>query len=500
MKKIFIFLLSIGLSACMMGPDFHPQAAPQTQRYTASPLPKKTVATKGRAGKSEEFMLGKNVEKDWWEIYHSKEINCLVSEGIRHSPNIKAARATLRQAYDNYKAQFGTLLLPTITGQFSGVRERFSGEEFGDTQSRSNTLFNLFDATTSLSYTLDIWGGLRRQVEAAHANVDFERYELLAAYLAITSNIVTAAITASSLQAQIDATQALIQAFSEQLNILQKQFELGAISKANVLTQQTLVEQTKATLPPLQKSLAQTNNALAVLTGRLPSETKIPTIRLNKLFLPEELPVALPSVLVRQRPDIQASEALLHVATANIGAATANLFPQLTISAMYGFESNILSNLIQPIHNIWNYGANLGQTFFQGGALVSQRRAAIAAYQNAFQQYQQTVLTAFQNVADTLKAIEYDAKAYRANVLAETAARNNLNLIQGQYRLGGVDYLSLLNAEQQYQQTLINRIQAEAARFADTAALYQALGGGWMTCQECISQLAHKPVTNIKKS
>ncbi len=484
MRNFLLLLVFSILSACMMGPDFHPPAAPPTQKYTKKPLPTKTVATKGEAGKSEEFIIGQHVENDWWEIYHSKEINYLVNEGIRHSPNILAARATLRQAYDNYKAQFGTLLLPQITGQFSGERQQFSGQEFGDTQSKSNSMFNLYDATVSLSYTLDIWGALRRQVEASRANVDFEKYELIAAYLTLTSNIVTNAITASALQAQIDATKSLIEAFSSQLNILQKQFELGGISKEIVLTQETLVDQTKATLPPLEKNLAITQHSLAVLIGKLPSETTIPLIDLKKLHLPEKLPVTLPSTLVRERPDIQASEALLHVASANIGVATANLFPQLTISAMWGYESEILSNLINPINNIWNYGANLGQTLFQGGALISQRRAAIAAYQNAFQQYRQTVLTAFQNVADSLRAIEYDAKAYQANVNAENSASENLRLIQGQYRLGGVDYLALLTAEQQYQQTVIARIKAETARYADTAALYQALGGGWIRCEE----------------
>lgn len=482
MRNFLLIIASSMLSACMMGPDFHPPAPPPTQHYTAKPLPNKTVATKGQAGKSERFIIGENVKKDWWEIYHSPTINGLVEEGIHHSPNILAARATLRSALENYKAQFGTLLLPEITGQFSGERQRFSGQEFGDTKSKANTLFNLYDATVSINYTLDIWGGMRRQVEAARANVDFEKYELLAAYLTITSNIVTTAITASALQAQIDATESLIQAFSSQLSILQKQFELGGISQESVLTQKTLVEQTKATLPPLQKNLAAADHSLAVLIGKLPSEAKIPRIDLKKLYLPEKLPVALPSILVRQRPDIQASEALLHAASANIGAATANLFPQLTISATWGYESTILSDLINPKNNIWNYGTNLGQTIFKGGALVSQRKAAIANYENAVQQYRQTVLTAFQNVADVLRAIETDAKTYQANVAAEKAAEDNLRLIQGQYKLGGVDYLALLIAQQQYQQTVVARIKTEATRYADTADLYQALGGGWMTC------------------
>jgi NodT family efflux transporter outer membrane factor (OMF) lipoprotein len=471
----------------MMGPDFHPPAGPHTQKYTAKPLPKKTVQTKGNAGKAQVFVLGEALQKDWWEIYHSPEINDLIAKGIRHNPNIKAAKANLRQAYENYKVQFGTLLLPNVAGQFDAQRQRFSGQEFGNVT--TNNLFNLYNTTVNISYTLDIWGGLRRQVEAARAQVDYERYELIAAYLTLTSNIVTTAITTAALKAQIEATHALIAAFTGQLKILKGQFELGGISKENVLTQETLVAQTIATLPPLEKSLAQNKHALAVLIGKLPSEAEIPEIDLKKLNLTETLPLSLPSMLVRQRPDVQASEALLHVASANIGVATANLFPQLTLNAFYGFESVVLSDLIKPINNIWSYEATLSQTLFKGGALVSQRKAAIAAYEVAFAQYRQTVLTAFQNVADALRAIEFDAQAYKAYVKAETSARNSFNLIKGQYHLGGADYLSLLNAQQQYQQTVINRIQAEALRFSDTAALYQALGGGWIHCEAQCSNI-----------
>lgn len=473
----------IAVSACMVGPDFHSPAAPQTPQYTNGHLPKKTVNTPstGKAGAAQHFNYGENIPAYWWELYHSKELNQLIQAGLDHSPTLVAAKATLRQAKENLRAQWGTLLLPSANMQAGYQRTRFSGQQFG---TPGSTLFDLFSAQVSVAYNLDVFGGLRRQVETYRAQVDYQGYELLAAQLTLTSNIVVTAINIASLKSQIKTTRYLIKLQSNQLDIMNKQFKLGGLSKVDVLTQLTLVEQTKATLPPLEKSLAQSNDAMAVLIGCLPSESNLPDIRLANLTLPKNLPLSLPSNLIRQRPDIQAADALLHQATAQIGVATANLLPSFPINALYGYQSNILNDLFTKFRNTWSYGTTPTQILFQGGALLAQRRAAIAAADVALAQYRQTVLQAFQNVADSLRAIEADAKELRAQNAAEQAALENLNLTDQQFKLGGVNYILLLNAQQQYQQAIINRIQAEAARYTDTAALFQALGGGWWNCKE----------------
>jgi NodT family efflux transporter outer membrane factor (OMF) lipoprotein len=348
-------------------------------------------------------------------------------------------------------------------------------------------VFNLFNASVNVSYTLDVFGGLRRQIEALGAQVDNQQFELMAAYLSLTANIVTTAVTVASFQAQIQATHSLLSAQEKQLAIIKKQFFLGGLSRNEVLTQETLVAQTRATLPPLEKSLAQSRHALLALVGEYPDQP-LPRIQLDAIDLPRALPLSLPSMLVRQRPDVRASQALLHAASAQIGVATANLFPQVTLSGADGWQSLVLPSLINPANKIWNITADITQPIFHGGALLAQRRAAIAAYDLAAAQYKQTVIQAFQNVADTLRALETDARSLRAQRQAEISAKHSLQLITQQYRLGGVSYLDLLNAQQQYQQTKISRIKAQAIRYSDTAALFQALGGGWWNKAWCVKE------------
>jgi len=332
----------------------------------------------------------------------------------------------------------------------------------------------------NVSYTLDLFGGARRELEALQSQVDFQRFQLEAAYLTITSNIVTTAVREALLRAQLSATQEIISAEARQLDIIEMQFQLGGAARSDVLAQRTQLAQTRATLPPLQMALAQTRHLLAVLMGRLPSEAvNLPQFTLDGLQLPIELPVSLPSSLVRQRPDVRASEALLHAANAEIGVATANLYPQLTLTGSYGSESSTAATLFRSGSAVWSLSGGLLFPLFHGGELNAKRRAAVAVFDQASAQYRQTVLQAFQNVADVLRALEADANALKAQSDAAASARDLLELTQKQFQLGSVSYLSLLNAERAYQQTRISLVQAQAARFSDTAALFQALGGGW---------------------
>lgn len=473
------------LIGCMVGPNFRSPPLPPVTSYTKSPLPKKTVRIyeAGKAGKAQYLLSGQDIPAEWWMLFHSKEVNKLVECGLANSPNLAAAEATLKQAQETLNAQIGNLLFPAVTAQVGGMRQRFSESTIGG--GNNSNLFNLFNASINVSYTLDVFGGSRRQIEALCAQVDYNHYLLIASYLSLTSNIVTTAVTIASLQAQITATQHLIDAEKKQLVIIEKQLQLGGVSSENVLSQQTLLAQTRALLPPLEKNLAQSRHALAVLIGFFPSQSELPKINLDKLNLPAHLPLSLPSKLVCQRPDVQAQEALLHAASAQIGVATANLFPQFTLTGNYGWISTVPNQLLSITTNTWAYGGQLLQPLFKGGSLLAQRRAAIDAYVAADAKYRQTVLQAFQNVADSLHALHDDARAFRAQKQAEVAALRTFNLTQKQYRLGATSYLSLLNAEEKYQQTTINRIQAQAARYTDTVALFQSLGGGWWN-RECI--------------
>jgi len=459
-----------------VGPDFETPLPPQTDSYTESALPEKTVETKGPGGQTQFFVEGMDIPGCWWTLFHSKSLNALIQRALINSPNLQAAQAAFRQAEANLQVSVASLF-PFVNIQLTPERQRFNPAIF-DVQSQPVT-FNLYNATTNVSYTLDLFGAIRRQIESSEAQVDYQIFQVEATYLTLTSNVVTAAITEASLRAQLQATEALIVAQERVLNITEKKFDLGGASRLEVLAQETQLAQTRATLQPLRNALSKTRHALAVLMGDLPSESCLPSFNLNDLKLPTDLPVSLPSDFVRQRPDIRASEALLHSAGAQIGVATANLFPQITLTGSYGFLSDRLKTLFEHNSNIWDITANLLQPIFQGGALVAKREATIAAFEQAFAQYKQTVLQAFQNVADTLRALEIDAEQLQVQTEAETAASKTLALTETQYKLGAVSYLSYLDAERQYHQASIGRIQAQAARYADTAALFQALGGGW---------------------
>lgn len=476
------------LSACLVGPDFAPPEPPKVNHYTKPPWPCRTANAPGHGGASQQFIQAKYISAEWWRLFHSSKINKLICQGITNSPNLRAAKATLLEAQENLSAGIGNNLFPNIAAQVTAQRGSNTGF-FNSSNATNNSVttsgipssvFNLFNASVNASYLLDFFGGMRRQIQGLQSQVEYQYFELRAAYLSLTSNIVTTAITVASLHRQICVTKQLIREQAQQLAIIKKQFDLGGVSQIEVVAQQTQLAQTQATLPPLEKSWAQTRHLLAILVGAFPSERHIiPSLDLNELHLPTKLPLSVPSALVRQRPDVRAAEALWEAANAQIGVATANLYPQFTLSGSWGKSNSVGSQVFGSQSNLWNIGGALFQPLFRGGALLAERRAAIAAYDAAAAQYQEVVLQAFKNVADTLRAIEADAREMRAQKQAETAAYANLYLVKQQFYLGSVSYLSLLDAQRQYQQTRISLVQAEASRYADTAALFQALGGGW---------------------
>ncbi|HKW82080.1 MAG TPA: efflux transporter outer membrane subunit [Casimicrobiaceae bacterium] len=476
-RRLVAAACAVIVSGCMVGPEFRQPDAPAATRFTETPLPAETASAPGPAGATQRFVEGRDLPAQWWTLFHSDPLDRLVRQAIAESPSLDAAAAALRVARENLAAQTGALLYPKVDGSLGATREKINGAAFGQPGGGSS-IFSLYNASVNVSYALDVAGGNKRQIEALQSLVDYQRYQLDAAHLALTSNVVTAAVKEASLRAQIDATRDIIESQDKQLELVRRQFELGAVARLNLVAQQSQAAQTAALLPPLERDLAQTRHQLAALTGRVPADAGIPNFDLAALTLPQDLPLSLPSALARQRPDIRAAEALLHQASAQIGVATANQYPQITLSGSFGAQATQLDKLFSG-PTVWSIGAGLLQPLFHGGELEAKRRAAVASYDQAAAQYRQTVLLAFQNVADALRALETDARTLKAQSDAEALARDTLDLTQKQFQLGAANYIALLDAQRQYQLARLSLVQAQAARYADTAALFQALGGGW---------------------
>ncbi|HVA15743.1 MAG TPA: efflux transporter outer membrane subunit [Stellaceae bacterium] len=470
------------LASCKVGPNFHPPAVPADAGYTPE-KPAATAATNVPGGAAQRFVDGKDIPGQWWTLFHSEPLNRLIAEALKANPTLEAAQATLREAQENVAAEKG-VFFPAVTGNFSTTREKTSGAAFGNP--KQSQLFTLTTGSVSVAYGFDFFGGERRQLESTEALAEYQRYELEAAYLTISSNVAAAAIQEASLRAQIAATQGIIADERQQLDLLQKQFALGAVARAAVLAQQATLNATQATLPNLQKQLAQQRILLTALAGRYPSQEVSETFDLAALQLPQDLPLSLPSKLVEQRPDIQAAQAQLHSASALVGVAIGNMLPQFTINASYGNTVLDIGSLLSG-PGIWSLGAGMTAPLFRGGQLLHQKRAAEAALDVSAAQYRNTLIAAFQNVADTLRALQSDADALAAEVAAERSSADSLAITRDQYRLGAINYTTLLNAETSYQQAHVNRVTAQATRYADTAALFQALGGGWWNRRDVAS-------------
>jgi NodT family efflux transporter outer membrane factor (OMF) lipoprotein len=471
-------LFAATLAGCAVGPDFRRPDPPTVGSYTAGALPDNTAAAPGVGGTEQRFVSGGEIPARWWELFQSQALDRWIREGLANSPTLVAAEAALRRAQEFRRARAGDLL-PSVDGSVSASRQKPSGASFGEPNLPINP-FTLYNASVNVSYTLDLFGRTRRELEALQAQVDYQGFRLEGASLTLTSNIVTAAFQEASLRGQLRATRDILATQEELLALVEKQFELGGIAKTDVLAQRASLAQSRAALPPLEKRLTQTRHLLAVLAGRFPDATSdLPEFDLKDFQLPEELPVSVPSSLARQRPDIRSVEELLHAASATVGVATADLYPQVTLSGQYGTTAVRIGDLFGPGSSVWGFGAGLLQPIFHGGSLQANRRAEIAGFDQAAAQYRETVLQAFREVADVLRALEYDAMTLKAQSDAEAAARDTLDIATKQVRFGATSYLSLLDAQRQYHLARILLVQAQALRFADTAALFQALGGGW---------------------
>jgi NodT family efflux transporter outer membrane factor (OMF) lipoprotein len=456
--------IAVAMTRCAVGPEFHRPPAPADTGYTREPLATQTASINTRGGEAQHFVPERDIPGEWWTLFRSEPLNRLIEQSLHANPDIDAAQAALRQAQENVYAGEGALF-PDASLSFQAQKQRLSGATFG--QPDVHATFGLVTPSLNISYAPDVFGGTRREIESLEAQAEFQRFQLEATYLTLTSNVVVAAVQEASLRGQIAATQEIINDQGRELNLVRQRFTLGGASQADVLSQEAQLAQSRATLPPLQKQLAQTRHETSE------------KFNLDSMQLPRDLPISLPSQLIEQRPDVRAAETQLHAASAEIGVATTNQLPQLTITAALGTAATGFTNMFAPGTGVWSVAGGITQTLFDAGMLLHKKRAAVAGFEQTAVQYRSTVMKACQNVADTLRALQSDADALVAQASAERAAFASLDLARRQYQLGAIDYLTLLNAQRTWQQARIDRVQAEANRYADTAALFQALGGGW---------------------
>ena len=467
------FALAALFCACAVGPDFKRPQAPAATHYAPGSDPAQTIAAQGAV---QRFRPAEMVASDWWRLFKSPAVDAVVAEALAGNPGIEAAQASLRQSEDTLRSGYG-IFYPDIAVGAAASRQRVAPEKIG--VKAPATIFNLFTISASVSYALDVFGGERRVVEALHAQVDVQRATEQATYLTLIANIVNTVIAGAAYRAEIEATQQLIELQRQQVRLTEVQWHAGTVPYANLLLLQTQLASNEATVAQYQQRLAQSEDLLATLTGHLPAEWQAADIRLTDLTLPQDLPVSVPAELVRQRPDILAAEATAHTASANVGVATAAMLPAITLSGAYNANGTTTGSMLSSDGRAWNVGASLTAPLFEGGTLWFRRKAAIDNYQQAMALYRQVVLGAFSQVADTLKALEYDAVALRAQDAALASAKEALHLVQINYEAGLNSYLDVLIADEQYHQALTNDLQATAVRYQDTVALYVALGGGW---------------------
>ncbi|HEY1544568.1 MAG TPA: efflux transporter outer membrane subunit [Xanthobacteraceae bacterium] len=476
-RRTAAFAAAALLASCAVGPDFAPPSAPAVSGYTPERLAPTTASAETAGGEAQHFVKDLDLPGQWWTLFHSKPLNALVEKALASNQDLRAAQAALRVARENVRAQQGNLL-PSIDANASAFRglPPIGGPLDNSVQAPT---FNLFTTQLSISYAPDVFGGVRRSIEVLVAQKDQQRFQLEATYLTLTSNLAGAAVLEASLRGQISATEEIIKAERDVLDLLRKQRAAGQIAEADVVAQEAALAQVEQTLPPLQKQLAQVRDLLAALAGGFPSERLPMRFELSGMRLPRKLPVSIPAKLIEQRPDVRMAEEALHAASAQIGVTIAARLPGITLTGNAGSTSDAIKTMFGSGTEFWTITGSVAQPIFHGGTLFHQELAAKAAFDEAQAQYRSTVITAFQNVADSLRAIQSDAIALQKAVASERAASHSLEIVRGRLKLGDVNYLALLNAQQTYQQAVLALAQARAARYADTVALFQALGGGW---------------------
>jgi NodT family efflux transporter outer membrane factor (OMF) lipoprotein len=466
------------LAACAVGPAYQRPAPPPVAGYTAAPAPSSgpaAPAAAGAVGAAQRFETGAVVAPRWWQGFGSPALDRLVAAALAHNPDLAAAQATLEQAGFELKASRG-IFYPQVALNLGAERTRSSGAASGGVGPR---LYGLYTGQVVVSYAPDVFGLSRLVTRDAQARVDIARDQLDAARLALAGNVVDIAFNLAALDDELTALKATIASQRQVLTLTRTQYRLGATAEFNVLTQQSLLASSEARLTQTEQAHDAASHLLATYLGQLPATAgQLAVPALDALSLPARLPVSLPSTLVRMRPDIRAAEAQLRAANARVGEAVARMYPDFELTGAWGGQSNQAHQLFDPASRLWDLAAGIVAPLFEGGSLRAEKHAAEAAYRGVFASYQGAVLGALRDVADVLRALQHDSALLDAQARAMQDAQRALDLVTAEYRAGGVNYLSLLASQAQYQGARIAFIQAEAQRYADTAALYVALGGG----------------------
>jgi NodT family efflux transporter outer membrane factor (OMF) lipoprotein len=493
LRALVAVATSLLLAACAVGPTWHRPAPPDASRYTAVPSAGRIAAASSAAGPAagaQVLVAGMTVDARWWTGFGSPALDRLVKQALAHNPNLDAAKATLEAAQDEVQAARGAFY-PHAALDLGASRTRSSGATGGGAFGPS--LYDLYTGEVAVSYNPDAFGATRYTLHSQQARADLARDRLHAVRLSIAGNVVTTAIDVATVDAEMATLTRTVSDERQVLDLVRQQYQAGAIARFDVMTQQSLLASSQAQLTQLRQAHDMARHLLATLMGEFPDAGRglhLPT--LARLELPERLPLSLPSSLVRDRPDILAAEAQLRAANAEVGIAIAHMYPSFNISAEFGYGANHASSLFDPASQLWDLAAGLVAPLFEGGTLRAQKHAAQADYRRVLAHYQATVLGAFRDVADVLRALEHDSAFLQSRTRAMRASQKALALVTAQYRAGGVDYLALLDSQTRFQKARVAYVQAQAQRYADTAALYVALGGGHWTSPAGGDPRAHR--------
>ncbi len=476
-----VISLALAAAGCAtVGPNFEEPQSPSPTRYASPGERSLSGADAVSKGSEQTQVIGGRVRGDWWTLFRSSDLDQLVAQAIAGSPTLESAGARLRASEEEVRASTGALY-PQVSVGAGFAREKESAAAFG---LKPNVAplppnFNLLQVGPTVSYDLDLFGGTRRRIEQKVALADLRSDELDAAYITLTGNTVSQAIQLASVRAQLKAANGILEIDRQTLELVRKERDVGTAPDSDVVVAETQLATDKTLLPVLEQQLSVAKHALAVLAGLAPGDWSPPDFNLETLTLPGELPVSLPSELVHQRPDIRAAEAQLHAASAQIGIATAQLYPTITLSAGITAYSLNGSSLFNPSNLLWSTAAGLVQPVFDGGARRAERRAALADFKAAAADYRQTVLQAFGQVGDVLEALTHDADLLAAQQDALESAAKSVRLQRDNYTKGGAGILNLLDAQRQYQQASLGYARVQAQRYQDSVQLLVAMGGGW---------------------
>jgi NodT family efflux transporter outer membrane factor (OMF) lipoprotein len=475
-----------------VGPEFAPPRPPEVKDYTSAALP--GVLTPGNGEAEQHLLTGQAISAEWWALFESPVLNQVIEQAIAGNRTLAAAKATLAQAQQAVLQARGAFY-PQLDFATNVQRQQASGSRSaGSANSSGSPPITLYSLGPTVSYAPDVFGGTRRRVEQQEALAENQGYQVAAAYLTLTGNAVSQAINIASARMQLSAAEDIIAQDEHDLDLVRQKYEAGKVAQSDILTAESQLANDRTLLPPLRQQLSMARHALSVLVGQFPDEwtpTNTPTwsppdFELTEFKLPEELPISVPSALVRQRPDILATEAQLHAASAEVGVTVAQMYPSITLSASAGLDSLSANTLFQGSSLIWGLASGLSAPIFHGGTLEAQRQAAIDAFQASLATYQQTVLQGFGQVADTLRALQHDSELVDTERRALDTSSASLALQRLIYEAGKSDLLSLLTAERAYQQARMGYARAQAQRYLDTAQLFVALGGGWWNANDRI--------------